>query len=413
MEPEKSEFHPSSETTGRVDPSATTTASINASVASQEREMIGAAIRFTSLGTGTGLGPGAFAVFPVGSTEPSIFSNTAAGDGATITSSAGRPTTTGDEATSSRVVVPDDPLAAELVHENTEHHRVSSQVELALSRYPVVPAAPFSSETTINNEEAGDGGLFADRSERRRKKLLGLSFIAIPFFAAVAVVVPVALTSYSPSSPSSSSIATDNLPTPTPTNDGPGSTKTLSPTMVGSGWRQIGQEIVGKTMDRFGASVALSANGTIMAAGSVQNDGVRVFSLSSTGQRWEQMGQDIGENEVDAFLGSVALSADGMILAARSAINDEDGGNLSLVRVFVYDKDAEAWKQLGQDIFSEATGARAAGDLWGTSVRLSADGLIVAAGAPYNDEAGFQSGHVRVFAFSNSTQRWEQLGQRY
>jgi hypothetical protein len=37
------------------------------------------------------------------------------------------------------------------------------------------------------------------------------------------------------------------------------------------------------------------------------------------------------------------------------------------------------------------------GDAWGFLVDLSADGRVFVAGAIYNDDSGFRTGHVRVF----------------
>ena len=61
------------------------------------------------------------------------------------------------------------------------------------------------------------------------------------------------------------------------------------------------------------------------------------------------------------------------------------------------------WFQLGDDIDGEATN-----DQSGYSVSLSADGYTVAIGALYNDGNGINSGHVRVYQYSNNA--WSQLG---
>ena len=52
------------------------------------------------------------------------------------------------------------------------------------------------------------------------------------------------------------------------------------------------------------------------------------------------------------------------------------------------------WVQRGEDIDGEA-----AVDNSGTSVSLSANGTIVAIGAPFNDGNGSNSGSVRVFEY--------------
>ena len=61
------------------------------------------------------------------------------------------------------------------------------------------------------------------------------------------------------------------------------------------------------------------------------------------------------------------------------------------------------WKQIGSDLFGEATG-----DGFGfTGISLSSDGSILAVGAATNDGNGTDSGHVRIFENINNT--WTQV----
>ena len=69
---------------------------------------------------------------------------------------------------------------------------------------------------------------------------------------------------------------------------------------------------------------------------------------------------------------------------------------LAIIPTFCYAQ----WSQIGGDIQGESPG-----DASGYSTALSADGSIVAIGAPSN--LGF-AGHVRIFANSNGI--WSQLG---
>ena len=62
-----------------------------------------------------------------------------------------------------------------------------------------------------------------------------------------------------------------------------------------------------------------------------------------------------------------------------------------------------AQAQLGEDIDGEA-----ADDLSGYSVSLSANGQRLAIGAPFSDDNGDNSGHVRVYQWSDTG--WAQLG---
>ena len=171
---------------------------------------------------------------------------------------------------------------------------------------------------------------------------------------------------------------------------------------------QLGSDIDGEAEgDYFGASMSLSSDGTILAVGGTHNDGngltaghVRVFEFS--GGSWSQLGSDIdGEAAGDEFGESVSLSSDGTILAVGAVGNDESGMTAGHARVFEFS--GGSWSQLGSDIDGEA-----ANDRLGTSVALSADGTILAAGASGNDGNGANAGHVRMYQFADGA--WTQIG---
>jgi uncharacterized membrane protein len=173
-------------------------------------------------------------------------------------------------------------------------------------------------------------------------------------------------------------------------------------------WSQLGSDIEGEASgDYFGYSVSLSSDGTILAIGAPQNDDsgtnsghVRVYQYSN--DTWSQLGSDIdGEVDEDRFGQSVSLSSDGTIVAIGAPRNDDYGTDSGYVRVYQYSNNA--WSQLGSDI-----GGEASGDYFGYSVSLSSDGTILAIGAVFNDASGSDSGHVRVYQYSNDT--WSQVG---
>ena len=170
----------------------------------------------------------------------------------------------------------------------------------------------------------------------------------------------------------------------------------------GGSWSQLGADIDGEAeTDEFGSSVSLSSDGTILAVGAVGNDGngssaghVRVFEFS--GGSWSQLGSDIdGEAANDRLGRSVALSADGSILAAGASGNDGNGSNAGHVRMYQFTDGA--WTQIGDDIDGEAEA-----DASGFRVTLSSDAETVAISALSNDGNGSQAGHVRVYSVSTA-----------
>lgn len=177
----------------------------------------------------------------------------------------------------------------------------------------------------------------------------------------------------------------------------------------GSSWGQVGSDILGETSGDISAyAIALSSDGSIVAIGAIENNNangansghVRIYQWS--GSSWTQLGTDIdGESAGDQFGWSVALSSNGTRLAAGAYFNDGNGTSSGHVRI--YDWDGSSWTQAGADIDGEA-----AGDNSGEGLALSSDGSRVAIGAWRNDDGGTDSGHVRVFDWDGSS--WTQVG---
>ena len=147
-------------------------------------------------------------------------------------------------------------------------------------------------------------------------------------------------------------------------------------------WTQSGDIIAGGDKDRAGASVSLSSDGSRVAVGYPSSDTpgeVRVFERR--GDAWVLLGAVIaGVAAGDRFGESVSLSADGSRVAIGAYLHDAPGENAGEVRVFDLNPAGTAWVQVGGDL----NGVRES-DEFGTSVSLSADGSRVAVGAPNYD----------------------------
>jgi len=115
-----------------------------------------------------------------------------------------------------------------------------------------------------------------------------------------------------------------------------------------------------------------------------------------------QLGASINGVYYGDFAGwSVAMSYNGNRVAFGAPINDNAGLETGLVRV--YDWNGANWIKIGNDISGASLQDKA-----GHSVSLSADGNILAVGAPYNSDGGGFAGEVRVFQLIGST--WTQIG---
>ena len=176
----------------------------------------------------------------------------------------------------------------------------------------------------------------------------------------------------------------------------------------GTAWTQTGTDIDGEAAgDQSGYAVAMSTDGNRIAIGGIRNDGsdnnaghVRVYSWNGT--TWTPTGTDIdGEAAGDEFGSSVAMSADGNRIAIGAPNNDGTGDYAGHVRVYSWN--GTAWTPTGTDIDGEA-----AEDWSGYSVAMSADGTRIAIGAPFNDGNGTNAGHVRVYSWNGTA--WTPTG---
>jgi Secretion system C-terminal sorting domain/FG-GAP repeat len=127
-----------------------------------------------------------------------------------------------------------------------------------------------------------------------------------------------------------------------------------------------------------------------------------LFPIFCFGQ-WTQIGNPInGQAANDRFGSSTAISADGSIVAIGAPNRSNSFSNAGQVSIF--QNTNGNWTQIGADLNGESSG-----DQTGRSVSLSADGSIVAIGEPFNNDLGFVSGQVRVFKNINNS--WTQVGQ--
>jgi hypothetical protein len=162
---------------------------------------------------------------------------------------------------------------------------------------------------------------------------------------------------------------------------------------------QLGPDFDGEGADaRNGSSVSLSSDGTIVALGALGSNHVRLYQWNSETVSWNQLGADIdGDTVLDKFGQSVSLSSDGTIVAIGAIDHDGDGHDRGITRIYKWN--GTAWNQLGSDISGEGNG-----DKCGYSVSLSSDGTIVAIGAIGNNNKG----HTRIYKWSGTA--WNQLG---
>ena len=183
----------------------------------------------------------------------------------------------------------------------------------------------------------------------------------------------------------------------------------------GESWIQRGDDIAGETLgDGVGNGVKLSADGSTLAIsapfydtnGGTAVDAGQVRVYRWNGESWLQRGQYIEGEAAGDRIGryDFDLAADGSFLAIGGQGNDASGPDAGHLRVYGWSENDQLWIQRGQDIDGEA-----AGDESGSSVSISDDGSIVAVGAFLNDGNGLDAGHVRIYSYDTSA-GWVQRG---
>ena len=197
---------------------------------------------------------------------------------------------------------------------------------------------------------------------------------------------------------------------------------------------------------QFGRSIALSADGSTLAVGALgepsaatgidgnQADGsaedsgaVYVFTRSGATWRQEAYLKASNTGAGDLFGWSVALSADGTTLAVSAPLEDsagigtdanpaDDSATLAGA-VYVFTRTATSGTTWRQEAYLKASNT-GAGDLFGWSVALSADGATLGVGAIAEDSAapgvdGDQASNTAVdagavYVFTRIDTRWSQ-----
>jgi hypothetical protein len=172
----------------------------------------------------------------------------------------------------------------------------------------------------------------------------------------------------------------------------------------GSMWSQIGRDItIEERGARFGESISLSEDSSILAIGSPRKDGVdddtgmvRMYALD--GNEWKQFGSDlIGLREKEYFGASISISSSGdAVHVAVGGPAFDNSGLPGQVRVYEMDPSGN-FTQLGNELYGLSTHEN-----FGKAVSLSANGVVAIGG-------GDQGEHVKVYALALGTY-WVKLG---
>ena len=164
-------------------------------------------------------------------------------------------------------------------------------------------------------------------------------------------------------------------------------------------WDQVGGRLTGGlNLDRFGSAVSLSDDGSTIVVGaqtskpttSTTFDGfVAVFTLVNSA--WIAKGQVLMGQAGETFGRSVAISSDGSRVAASAALANSEAGS---VRLYEFQSGSSTWVQVNGDIEGLAAGDRLGYGQKG--IALTGNGLRIVVGASLGDSGAVQTGYARV-----------------
>jgi hypothetical protein len=168
-------------------------------------------------------------------------------------------------------------------------------------------------------------------------------------------------------------------------------------------WIQLGSDLEGESSkDGFGRSLAMDSNGRRIAVGATHGGGgngtVRIFDFAEG--VWSPVGQALdGDNFEDNQGTSVAISADGTLVAVGAGGADINGNSSGLVRMYEL-SDEGLWTKSRQHLLGEGVE-----DKFGAGrIFLSEDGSCLTVGANHHKN---DTGKGYLFKWEDS--QWNEV----
>lgn len=156
-----------------------------------------------------------------------------------------------------------------------------------------------------------------------------------------------------------------------------------------------------KALDTFGGNVALFADTAVVGAIGHDSKGEKsgaAYVFSRKDSNWHQQTKLMASDGAkgDAFGQSIAVSMDSIVIGAP---HDDDKGEGS-GSVYIFTRNGKTWNQQTKLTASDGM----AGDLFGISVAISEDTILI--GADLNDEKATNAG--AVYVFTRTADGWSQ-----
>jgi hypothetical protein len=171
-------------------------------------------------------------------------------------------------------------------------------------------------------------------------------------------------------------------------------------TRSGSIWSQQAKLVAsdGAGSDYFGNSVSISADGNTAIVGARGDDTNKgsVYVFTRSGSTWSQQSKLLAnDGDYNDYFGhSVSISADGNTAIIGAYTDDSSRGS-----AYIFTRNGTTWSQQAKLLASDGVGS----DYFGYSVSISADGNTAVVGAHADDSPEVNKGSAYVFTRSGST----------
>jgi len=168
--------------------------------------------------------------------------------------------------------------------------------------------------------------------------------------------------------------------------------------------------------DLYGASVAISSDGLVLAVGSNYEDTagtdagkVYTYKRATVNDVWTEVNQLTASDAQDSDLYgvSVAISNDGLVLVVGAYTEDTAGTNAGKVYTYKRATIDDTWTEVNQLTASDAQD----NDNFGSSVSMSNNGLVMAVGAYGEDTAVNLAGKVYTYKRATIDDTWVEVNQ--
>lgn len=155
----------------------------------------------------------------------------------------------------------------------------------------------------------------------------------------------------------------------------------------------------------FGEAVQINYDGTMVAISAFGDNALHIYRKSPIDGvwRWHQDVTGFNSTGTDDYGQEVAFSEDGLVMAVGAPRDDDKGSNSGSVFTYTWDAATEQWVDRGKTLAPDGTSS----DNYGYTVKLSGDGNTMVVGAYAGDGTVTGSGSAYIHTYDPVNEVWD------